>query len=185
MLTEVLDSNPTADISFPSHVTFNVIPTYKSKIRGQAILGQRQGKYSHFTPVRGPTEHVKQVLEVPDTDTSTPEALQPDKELLKAEKIAKGEEEKTTSSQITDSKFEAEAKEYLETPEVSQKEIYGKTSDPVTATIKRDKEIANVIAAATLPRKPRKSKKQTSIVKKKSPPKTKKMVSFRILSKRK
>ena len=122
---------------------------------------------------------------MPDTDTSTPEALQPDKELLKAEKIAKGEEEKTTSPQITDSKFEAEAKEYLETPEVSQKESYGETSDPVTATIKRDKEIANVIAAATLPRKPRKSKKQTSIVKKKYPPKTKKMVSFRILSKKK
>ena len=48
---------------------------------------------------------MKQILEVPDTGTSTPEALQPDKELLKAEKIAKGEEEKTPPSQITDSKF--------------------------------------------------------------------------------
>ena len=122
---------------------------------------------------------------MPDTDTSTPEALQPDKELLKAEKIAKGEEDKTPPSQITDSKFEAEAKEYLETPEVSQKEGYGETSDPITATIDCDKEIANVIAAATHPRKPRKSQKQTAIVKKKSLPKTKKMVSFRILSKRK
>ena len=46
MLTEILDSDPSANICSPSHLALNVLPNLKSKIRGQAILGHRQGKYS-------------------------------------------------------------------------------------------------------------------------------------------
>ena len=128
---------------------------------------------------------MKEILEVPDTDTSTLKAVEPDKVLSKAEKVAKGEEEKPPLPDITDTKFKAEAKEYLETPEVTQEEGYGKTLNPRTPPINRDKKVANIIAAATIPSKPRKSKKQAALVKKRNPPKTKKMVSFRIASKRK
>ena len=94
MLTEVLDSTPTADITFPDHLPLNVIPTYKSKVRGQSILGHKAGRYTHFTPVRGPTKCIKTLLEISESDTSNPNTVEPDKKLLKNEKIVKGEDEK-------------------------------------------------------------------------------------------
>ena len=128
---------------------------------------------------------LKDILEKPESDISHIEAVEVDKELLKAEKVAKGEEEKTPPPQIDDAKFKSEAKEYLETPEITQKESYGERQDPVTAAIKNDREVANIIAAATLPSRPRKPKKQPRKVKKKPALKSKKMTTFRIATKKK
>lgn len=185
MLTEVLDSTPTADITFPDHLPVNVIPTYKSKVRGQSILGHKAGRYTHFTPVRGPSERMKTLLEISESDTSDPNPVEPDKELLKAEKIAKGEDVKPPPPVMVDPKFKAEAKEYMETPDPTQKESYGgEPADPVTATIKKDQDVANIIAAATFsPRTPRKQPKKT--IAKKPTVKRKKMNTFRIAAKRK
>ena len=95
MLTEVLDSNPGADISFPSYVWLNSSPAYKGKLRGMPILGQRTKMYTHFVPMRGASENVKDLLEIPDTDTEQYAPIKADKELLKEEKIVKGEERTT------------------------------------------------------------------------------------------
>ena len=86
MLTEVLDSNPGADISFPSYVPLNSSPAYKGKLRGMPILGQRTKMYSHFIPVRGASENVKDLLEIPDTDTEQYAPIEAKKELLRGTK---------------------------------------------------------------------------------------------------
>ena len=82
MLTEVLDSNPGADISFPFYVPLNSSPAYK---------GHRTKMYTHFVPVRGASETVKDLLEIPDTDTEQYIPIEADKELFKEEKLVKGE----------------------------------------------------------------------------------------------
>ena len=125
MLTEVLDSNPGADISFPSYVPLNSSPAYKGKLRGMPILGHRTKMYTHFVPVRGPSETVKDLLEIPDTDTEQYAPIEADKELLKEEKIVKGEEK--TTDHVRDEisqKFKQDAKAYLETANTSPEEGY-------------------------------------------------------------
>ena len=188
MLTEVLDTNPTADISFPSCVAFNVTPAYKGRIKGQAILGHSPRRYTHFTPVRGPTQHMKDILEKPETDISEPQPVEADKELLKTEKISKGEGERAPpTAELIDPKFKEEAKKYLEAPEVAQEDSYAESDekDPVVANFKKDREVANIIAAAITPVKQRKPRKPVKKPKKRPPPKGKKITSFRIASKRK
>ena len=189
MLTEVLDSNPGANISFPAYIPLNASPAYKGKLRGMPILGQCTKMYTHFVPVRGASDHVKDLLEIPDTDTEQYAPIEANKELLKEEKIVKGEEK--TAEQVPDimtQKFKHDAKEYLQTTNATQEESYViPSSDAIKTNTKTDSEIATIIASAAPIPKPRRkrSKPQVKAIKKRSPPKSKKMSQFRIIKKKK
>ena len=62
-------------------------------------------------------------LEKPKTDISEPQPVEADKELLKTEKISKGEGERAPpTAKLIDPKFKEEAKKYLEAPEVAQED---------------------------------------------------------------
>ena len=100
MLTEVLDSNPGANICFPSHIQFNCTPAYKGKVKGQPLLGHGRRKYTHFIPMRGAADHVKDLLEIPDTHSTLHPPVEAAKELLKEEKIVKGEDQKLMTQLI-------------------------------------------------------------------------------------
>ena len=191
MLTEVLDSNPGASISFPSHISLNSSPAYKGKLRGMPILGQRSKMYTHFVPVRGASEQVKDLLEIPDTDPEQYAPIEAKKELLKEEKILKGEEKPTEHvPDIMTEKFKHDAKEYLKTTNTTQEESYEIPEvNSVKTSAKTDSEIATILASAAPLSRPRpKSLKQqpkVKVTKKKAHPKSKKMSQFRIIKNKK
>ena len=195
MLTEVLDSNPGADICFPSHIQFNCTPAYKGKVKGQPLLGHGQRKYTHFISMRGAADHVKDLLEIPDTDSTLHPPVEAAKELLKEEKIVKGEDQKADdSADLVSPKFKKDAQEYMENQNAKQEESY--TTDqyaPMTTSAKTDSEVATIIAAAKKPSRPRprcktpkkEVKNKNNKVKKKTAEKSKKMSNFRIAKSRK
>ena len=94
MKTVILDSSPSIPLHIPSNISLNVSPAYtnKSKLKGQSLLGQKQLQYTHFVPTGGGSEHIKQLLGIQETDTSETKPIEGYKELLKAEKVMKGEE---------------------------------------------------------------------------------------------
>ena len=109
----------------------------KSKIKGQPLLGHRLVKYAHFTPLRGPTEHVKDLLEIPESDTSQANPVEADKEILKAEKFLQGKHENDPLPEVVDTKFKKEAKEYMKTPNETPEASYQAASkrDPVAISV--------------------------------------------------
>ena len=187
--TVILDSYPTASIHFPSHVPLNTLPPlFPQKHKGQPLLGQHQAKYTHFIPMKDESSHVKDLLEVQDTETAEPQPIQGYQELLKAEKILTGEAKPSTSdsSSIVDSSFKNEAKEYLQSPNTYSEDSYQGKQQPEDTTEKNDSQVASIIAAAAKPRaaRPRKSHKSKP-PKKKSKPRNQKLKNFHIVQKKK
>ena len=192
MKTIILDSSPSVNLHEPSNISLNVSPAYtgQSKKRGQPLLGQRQMHYTHFVPMGQPSQHIKELLAIEETDNSESKAIEGRNDLLKAEKVMKGMEK--TSSSINppfDSNFEREAKEYMETPQNNKEDTFQANDDDQSAadtTAKNDATIATLIASTqpkTPARKPSKPRKKKSA--KKPPKNTKKMKKFRIMRKKK
>ena len=149
-------------LHIPSNISLNVSPAYtnKSKLKGQSLLGQKQLQYTHFVPTGGGSEHIKQLLGIQETDTSETKPIEGYKELLKAEKVMKGEEVSSTISPSFDSKFEQESKEFMETPQIKKEDTFEaddqeKSTPEITA--RNDADIAPLIAA----NQPKKTPKRT------------------------
>ena len=170
MRTVILDSSPSIPLHDPTNVSLNVSPVYtlQTKRRGQPLLGQKQVQYTHFVPMGEGSDHIKELLGLEDTDDSESKPIESKNELLKAEKIMKGEENSSSIDPTFDSKLEKEAKEFMVAPEIHN-EVSLSTNEHndesnANSSAKNDAEIATLIAA-TQPRKT--STKRTSKPKKK------------------
>ena len=191
MKTIILDSSPSVNLHKPSNISLNISPAYtgQSKKRGQPLLGQRQMHYTHFVPMGQSSQHIKELLAIEDTDNSESKAIEGREDLLKAEKVMKGVEKKSSITPSFDSNYEREAKEYMETPQNSKEDTFPTNDDEESAagtTAKNDATIATLIASTqpkTPARKPSKPRKKKSA--KRPPKKIKKMKKFRIMRKKK
>ena len=171
MRTVILDSSPSIPLHDPTNVSLNVSPVYtlQTKRRGQPLLGQKQVQYTHFVPMGEGSDHIKELLGLEDTDDSESKPIESKNELLKAEKIMKGEENSSSIDPTFDSKLEKEAKEFMVAPPEIHNEVSLSTNEHndesnANSSAKNDAEIATLIAA-TQPRKT--STKRTSKQKKK------------------
>ena len=193
MRTVILDSSPSIPIHDPTNVSLNVSPAYtlQTKRRGQPLLGQKQVQYTHFDPMGEGSDHMKELLGLEDTDDSESKPIESKNELLKAEKIMKGEENSSSIDPTFDSKLEKEAKEFMVAPPEIHNEVSLSTNEHneesnTNSSAKNDAEIATLIAA-TQPRKT--STKRTSKPKKRKPAKkiqkkTQKMKKYQIIKKK-
>ena len=188
MRTIILDSSPSVNLHEPSNVSLNVSPVYtnQSKRRGQPLLGQRQANYTHFVSMNEGSEHIKELLALEETDNSESKAIEGRDELLKAERIMKGEEPKSTTDPSFDSNYERDAKEFIETSP-NQKEDPFQDEVAENTSLKNDSEIATLIAS-TQPkkaptRKTSKPKKKKN-VKKNQKNTNKKLKKYRIMRKK-
>ena len=171
MRTVILDSSPSIPLHDPTNVSLNVSPVYtlQTKRRGQPLLGQKQVQYTHFVSMGEGSDHIKELLGLEDTDDSESKPIESKNELLKAEKIMKGEENSSSIDPTFDSKLEKEAKEFMVAPPEIHNEVSLSTNEHndesnTNSSAKNDAEIATLIAA-TQPRKT--STKRTSKPKKK------------------
>ena len=192
MRTVILDSSPSIPLHDPTNVSLNVSPVYtlQTKRCGQPLLGQKQVQYTHFVPMGEGSDHIKELLGLEDTDDSESKPIESKNELLKAEKIMKGEENSSSIDPTFDSKLEKEAKEFMVAPEIHN-EVSLSTNEHndesnTNSSAKNDAEIATLIAA-TQPRKT--SNKRTSKPKKRKPAKkiqkkTQKMKKYQIIKKK-
>ena len=193
--TVILDSSPSIALHEPTNISLNVSPpfTTQSRKRGQPLLGQRQVHYTHFVPMTAGSDHIKELLAIEETDNSESKAIEGRNELLKAEKVVKGEEKSFSSDPPFDSSFEREAKEFMETPQKHNEDTFQVNNDdddnesPTGTTAKNDAEIATLIAATQPPKKPTRkpSKPRKKKPAKKIPQKTKKIKKYRIMKKKK
>ena len=193
--TVILDSSPSIALHEPTNISLNVSPpfTTQSRKRGQPLLGQRQVHYTHFVPMTAGSDHIKELLAIEETDNSESKAIEGRNELLKAEKVVKGEEKSFSSDPPFDSSFEREAKEFMETPQKHNEDTFQVNDDdddndsPTGTTAKNDAEIATLIAATQPPKKPTRkpSKPRKKKPAKKIPQKTKKIKKYRIMKKKK
>ena len=193
--TVILDSSPSIALHEPTNISLNVSPpfTTQSRKRGQPLLGQRQVHYTHFVPMMAGSDHNKKLLAIKETDNSESKAIEGRNELLKAEKVVKGEEKSFSSNPPFDSSFEREAKEFMETPQKHNEDTFQVNDDdddnesPTGTTPKNDAEIATLIAATQPPKKPTRkpSKPRKKKPAKKIPQKTKKIKKYRIMKKKK
>ena len=193
MRTVILDSSPSIPLHDPTNVSLNVSPVYtlQTKRRGQPLLGQKQVQYTHFVPMGEGSDHIKELLGLEDTDDSESKPIESKNELLKAEKIMKGEENSSSIDPTFDSKLEKEAKEFMVAPPEIHNEVSLSTNEHndesnTNSSAKNDAEIATLIAA-TQPRKT--SNKRTSKPKKRKPAKkiqkkTQKMKKYQIIKKK-
>ena len=189
MKTVILDSSPSIPLHIPSNISLNVSPAYtsKSKLKGQSLLGQRQLQYTHFVPMGGGSEHIKELLGIQETDTSETKPIEGYKELLKAEKVMKGEEVSSTISPSFDSKFEQESKEFMETPQIQKDDTFEADDQEKSApeiTARNDADIATLIAATQPKKSPKRTPKKRKYAKK-APKNIKKMKKFKIIRKKK
>ena len=194
--TVILDSSPSIALHEPTNISLNVSPpfTTQSRRRGQPLLGQRQVHYTHFVPMTAGSDHIKELLAIEETDNSESKAIEGRNELLKAEKVVKGEEKSFSSDPPFDSSFEREAKEFMETPQKHNEDTFQVNDDddddnesPTDTTAKNDAEIATLIAATQPQKKPTRkpSKPRKKKPAKKIPQKTKKIKKYRIMKKKK
>ena len=193
MRTVILDSSPSIPLHDPTNVSLNVSPVYtlQTKRRGQPLLGQKQVQYTHFVSMGEGSDHIKELLGLEDTDDSESKPIESKNELLKAEKIMKGEENSSSIDPTFDSKLEKEAKEFMVAPPEIHNEVSLSTNEHndesnANSSAKNDAEIATLIAA-TPPRKT--STKRTSKPKKRKPAKkiqkkTQKMKKYQIIKKK-
>ena len=191
MKTIVLDSSPSINLHDPSNIPLNVSPAYinRSKNRGQPILGQKQVDYTYFVPMGSGSDHIKELLALEETDNSEAKPIEASDELLKAEKMIKGEEKPSSSEPPFDSSFEKEAKQFMDTPQTHKEDTFQVNDDESADTsVKNDSDFANLIAASQpkksnyrKPSKPRRKKP----AKKAPPKKIKKMKKFRIIRNKK
>ena len=184
--TVILDSSPSIPLHIPSNISLNVSPAYSShtKQRGQPLLGQKKIHYTHFVPMGEGSQHIKELLGIPETDTSESKPIEGYKELLKAEKIMKGEEKHHTTIPSFDLKFEKDSKDFIETPQNDKEDTFEPDKESVPEiTPKNDAAIATLIASSqpkkNPSRKPSKPKRRKSV--KKTPKKPKKMKKYRIM----
>ena len=194
MKTLILDSSPGIHIKNPDNIPLNVSPVYKSRGKGQPLLGQKRSQFSHFVTLGSHSNQVKELLKVPESEILDTKPVESFDELIKAEKIATGNTSFPPKSQATnfyDAGFEHAAKEYVKEPQLYQESSYHqKHHPPLKITEKNDAEVANIIAAAQpnvkpIKAKPRQKKKPTPRAKakpqKKKDVKTTSMKSFRVL----
>ena len=198
MTSLVLDTFPTVDFNIPQTVSINTSPYYYGKRRfGQPLLGaQPKRPSSHFVPLIDSSPQVKQLLKIPENDTS------PAKPIKGYTEILKDEQEKTetpiVSKKVYNEEFIEEALDYLKTPNYNRNASYfsGKPNLPTTA--KNSANLANIVAAAQpMKRKPQPKlskpglsnppmiKKAPMVKRKKPTSKINKITSFRILEKKK
>ena len=183
--TVFLDSSPSINLHDPSNIPLNISPAYinRSKNRGQPILGQKQIEYTYFVPMGSGSDHIKELLALEETDNSKAKPVEASDELLKAEKMIKGEPP-------FDSSFEKDAKQFMDTPKTHIEDTFQVNDDETAAdtSVKNDSDFANLIAASQpkksnyrKPSKPRKKKPK----KKQPAKKIKKMKKFRIIRNKK
>ena len=154
MRTVILDSSPSIPLHDPTNVSLNVSPVYtlQTKRRGQPLLGQKQVQYTHFVPMGEGSDHIKELLGLEDTDDSESKPIESKNELLKAEKIMKGEENSSSIDPTFDSKLEKEAKEFMVAPPEIHNEVSLSTNEHndesnTNSSAKNDAEIATLISA--------------------------------------
>ena len=148
MKTIILDSIPSIPLRIPD-AQLNVSPAYRTKTRGQPLLGQPQVRYSYYVPLGEGSRHLKKLLELPETDASTTNPVGGYDELMKAEKINVGDIKSSASAPpIQDQAFSRDAKKYLGKPKTARGDTYEPKADLPPTTEKNDAEIATIIAAA-------------------------------------
>ena len=178
MKTVILDSSPSVNLHEPSNITLNVSPPYTNLTKrrgGQPLLGQRQVNYTHFVSMGEGSEHMKELLSLEETDNTESKAIAGREELMKAEKVMKGEEKKSVTNPNFDPNFEREAKEFVNKPQNHDKEDTFEGSnndDDESATDTNAKNFAEVatLIASTQPKKSP-ARKTSKPKKKKNPPK--------------
>ena len=150
MKTVILDSSPSINLHDPSNIQLNISPAYinRSKNRGQPILGQKQIEYTYFVPMGSGSDHIKELLALEETDNSEAKPVEGSDELLKAEKMIKGEEKPSSSEPPFDSSFEKEAKQFMDTPQTHKEDTFQVNDDESAAdtSLKNDSDFANLIA---------------------------------------
>ena len=151
------------------------LPTCWVKSRIQPVLGNSLDSFTDFVPVHEHSGYIKNLLSLQETDSTPPTPIfDAPKELQKAEKIIKGEDQSGTPMQenVLGENFEQAAKNYLKTdkPESIEKfpEIAESEQKPPPVSQHNDADIATIISAATpkaayrRPKPQRKSPKKLS-----------------------
>ena len=101
------------------------------------------------------SQHIKELLGIPETDTSESKPIEGYKELLKAEKIMKGEEKHHTTIPSFDLKFEKDSKDFIETPQNDKEDTFEPDKESVPEiTPKNDAAIATLIASSQTKKNP-------------------------------
>ena len=194
MKTVILDSSPSVNLHEPSNISLNVCPPYinlSKKRGGQPLLGQRQVNYTHFVSMGEGSEHMKELLSLEETDNTESKAVAGRDELMKAEKVMKGEEKGALPDPVFDFTFEREAKEFVNhTQKHDEEDTFKVDNDDESATDTNAKNFAEIatLIASTQPRKsparkPSKAKKKKPA--KKNQKKIKKIKKFHIMKKKK
>ena len=117
--TIVLDSCPNIDIKLPPQPRVNVNPALDVKNAGQPILGLKQSHVSCFIPLNDGSKQIKDLLELPESDTVPGKPVEGYKELLN------DESSKVDSKKIViDANFTKEARDYLHAPKLSRDDAY-------------------------------------------------------------
>ena len=198
MKTLVLDSSPGIHIKDLENIPVNVSPVYKSRGKGQPLLGQKQPNFGHFVILGSNPEKVKELLKIPESEILDAEPLKGSSELLKAEKIAamKDRPVKSKLAPFYDAEFVQSAQEYVREPQLYRESSYPQKTQLAQTKIteKNDAEVANIIAAARPPIKSTANPKfkpkmtprsKTKPQKKKIAPSTTSMKSFRVVGRNK
>ena len=144
--TLVLDSAPSVSMEIPSHIQFKGSSLYKSKSRGRPILGHQQVKYTHFVPLHESSSHIKKLLEIPESKTSTPKPIDSYKELLRTEQMEKDHGKPAPHHDMIDSDFKKEASHYVNTPKTDSLETFDpkNTEESPPITEKNDAALGKV-----------------------------------------
>ena len=178
MKTVILDSVP--HISMTVHDTASHFYKIKNKkSRGQPLLGRKMEGISQFVSLNDNSDHIKELLTLPETQDCEEKAEEGMKEILASEKREKMPP--PAIKEDVDQSFKAAANEFLKKPaEVKMNYDDDKEEEVPPIKINNDADLASTIAVTQKPKK----RKMKKITKKKAPPKptkVKKPTKFRVI----